>query len=385
MQVAILWSRFGPYHFARLRGAAELLGCGEVIGLEIASTDQTYGWDLVPECRSIKRKTLFPSCSYEQIAPRSISMRVSNALNALKPGAVAVNGWALPEARAAIGWCRRAGARCILMSESKEDDSPRLWWKEIIKRHLVQRCDSALVGGSPQAEYLRKLGFKGEIFLGYDVVDCDYFRKGAAAVRHDQAQIRARLSLPQSYFFACSRLIPRKNIDGLLKAYAKYRAAFAGESWGLVIAGSGQEDERLRLLQRELGLDSVVWPGFVQYDALPFYYGLASAFVHPALSEPWGLVVNEAIASGLPVLVSRTVGAQYELLAEGENGYAFDPADEDDLAIKMLMLARMDDAAHARLSNAASRIAAEWTPARFARGLLEAAGSNAEGHLGSPI
>jgi glycosyltransferase involved in cell wall biosynthesis len=271
------------------------------------------------------------------------------------------------------------------MSESKEDDRPRPWWKEIAKRRLVRRCDSALVGGAPQADYLRKLGFKGEIFLGYDVVDCDYFRKGAEAARRDQAQIRARLGLPQRYFFACTRLIPRKNIDGLLKAYAKYRAASAGEPWGLVIAGSGQEAESLRLLERKLDLDGVLWPGFVQYDELPLYYGLASAFIHPALSEPWGLVVNEAMASGLPVLVSRTAGAQYELLAEGKNGYAFDPTDEDDLVSKMLMLARMDDAGRARMSKAAFRIAAQWTPARFAQGLLEAAGSGAESRLRTNI
>jgi glycosyltransferase involved in cell wall biosynthesis len=377
MRLAVLWSRFGPYHVARLRGVAASIRSGDVIGIEIAHTDRTYSWAIVSECQGVKQRTLFPACAYEALAPRRIAARVRNILDAFNPNAVAVNGWALPEARAAIGWCRRKGVRCILMSESKEDDSPRMWWKEIVKRHLVRRCDSALVGGTRQADYLRTLGFKGEIFVGYDVVDCDYFREGAEAARRDEAQNRGRLGLPQRYFFACTRFIARKNIDGLLKAYAAYRTAFTGQPWGLVIAGSGQEAESLRKLEQRLGIDGVFWPGFVQYGELPLYYGLASAFVHPALSEPWGLVVNEAIASGLPVLVSRTVGARYELLAEGENGYAFDPTDSDDLANKMLTLTRMGDDQQVSMSRAAYRIAAQWTPMRFAQGLLEAAGSAA--------
>ena len=91
-----------------------------------------------------------------------------------------------------------------------------------------------------------------------------------------------------------------------------------------MVLGSGVEETYLRRLAVEIRLKGVVWPGFVQYDMLPVYYGLASAFVHPAKSEPWGLVVNEAAASGLPLLVSRTVGAQYELVEDGRNGYLLD-------------------------------------------------------------
>jgi glycosyltransferase involved in cell wall biosynthesis len=263
------------------------------------------------------------------------------------------------------------------MSESKEDDNPRIWWKEIVKGHLVRRCDSALVGGRRQADYLRKLGFKGEILLGYDVVDGDYFRRGAEATRYEHLEVRRRLALPEQYFFACTRFVARKNIDGLLKAYAKYRTGINGEPWGLVIAGSGQEAENLRKLERDLAVGGVFWPGFLQYGELPFYYGLASAFIHPALSEPWGLVINEAIASGLPVLVSQTVGARYELMADGKNGFTFDPTSLDDLAAKMLVLTRMDEGQRAQMSRASFQIATGWTPLRFADGLLRAAGSTA--------
>src|SRR5262249_7670950 len=155
-----------------------------------------------------------------------------------------------------------------------------------------------------------------------------YFQQGAERARARAGEIRQQLGLPRNYFFACTRFLPRKNIDGLLFAYAAYRARCRAP-WGLVVAGSGMESLRLRDIERSLGLAGWRWPGFLQYDQLPLYYGLAGAFIHPGKAEPWGLVLNEAAASGLPLLVSHTVGAGYELLRSGENGFHFDPFDTD--------------------------------------------------------
>jgi glycosyltransferase involved in cell wall biosynthesis len=162
-------------------------------------------------------------------------------------------------------------------------------------------------------------------------------------------------------------------LDGLLHAYALYRAETRAAPWSLVIAGSGAENARLQALARELGLTDVIWPGFVQYDRLPTFYGLASAFVHPAIAEPWGLVVNEAVASGLPVIVSRSVGACGALVADGQNGVVFDPFAARDLADALLRVSRMTDAERARLGQASLAIAARWEPERFGVGLLVAA------------
>jgi glycosyltransferase involved in cell wall biosynthesis len=261
------------------------------------------------------------------------------------------------------------------MSETKADDAPRMWWKEIAKRWLLSRCDAALVGGRSHARYLEELGFPTDrIVLGYDVVDNDYFRRGSALVRHEAQARRAAAGLPGNYFFACTRFIARKNVDLLLRAYARYRTRASGEiPWGLVIAGGGEEEARLKALERALDLDGVIWPGFVQYDELPLYYGLASAFVHAAVAEPWGLVVNEAIASGLPVLVSRSVGAAGELVAHGVNGYLFDPHDANDLAEAMTQLAGLSAVERTDMASASSAIASRWEPSRFGAGLLTAA------------
>ncbi|HZZ86329.1 MAG TPA: glycosyltransferase [Anaeromyxobacteraceae bacterium] len=293
------------------------------------------------------------------------------ALDRENPVAVGVNGWGFPEARAALGWCRGRGRIAVLMSDSQETDAPRHPLKELVKRWIVAQCDSALVAGRSHAAYLQKLGMpKERIALGYDVVDNDHFARGAEQARTDVGA-RGRLGLPERYFLASARFVEKKNLAGLLHAYAHYRHLSGGEAWDLVLLGDGPLRRQLGTLQAELGVAaSVRFAGFKQYPELPAYYGLASAFVLASTSEPWGLVVNEAMAAGLPVLVSERCGAA-ELVRDGENGWRFDPRDPEHLGALMLRLTRLGGELDA-FGRASRRIVADYGPDRFARGFLEA-------------
>ena len=122
----------------------------------------------------------------------------------------------------------------------------------------------------------------------------------------------------------------------------------------------------------ELGLDACVHrPGFKQYHELPLYFGLASAFVHPSTTEQWGLVVNEAMASGLPVLVSDRCGCAADLVAEGVNGFTFAPENVDELTQLMLKVSAENFPLTAYGSES-RRIISRWGPERFASGLSQA-------------
>jgi glycosyltransferase involved in cell wall biosynthesis len=112
-------------------------------------------------------------------------------------------------------------------------------------------------------------------------------------------------------------------------------------------------------------------PGFKQYDELPVYYALANAFVHASTTEQWGLVVNEAIASGLPVIVSERCGCVPELV-QG-NGFTFNPMDEDELASLLFRMATSSEDDRRRLGDASYMIAANFVPDRFGEGLERAA------------
>ena len=286
------------------------------------------------------------------------------------------------------------------MSESTRDDFTRHPLKEWVKLRAVSLASSALVGGSSHRAYLRQLGMPDDrIFEGYDAVDNDTFARGAARWREADG--------PQPpYFLASNRFIEKKNLFRLLSAYASYLTKDQGPGtndrhpWPLVLLGDGDLKPALLAHARILGLTvlerapwesptgneepgtknrpAVYLPGFRQIDELPRFYAHAGAFVHASTTEQWGLVVNEAMAGGLPVIVSNRCGCAPDLVHEGENGWTFDPLDETALAGLLGRVAALDDAERTRLGEAGREIIAGWGPERFAVGLLAAANKAVE-------
>jgi glycosyltransferase involved in cell wall biosynthesis len=144
------------------------------------------------------------------------------------------------------------------------------------------------------------------------------------------------------------------------------------QSWDLVLLGDGPLRPALNSQLSTLNLHGHFHlPGARPYSALPAYYGLASVFVHASTTEQWGLVVNEAMASGLPVLVSKRCGCAPDLVREGVNGFTFDPLDVEQLAQLMLKLSTLNSQL-STMGAASRRIISEWGPDRFAAGLKAA-------------
>jgi glycosyltransferase involved in cell wall biosynthesis len=122
----------------------------------------------------------------------------------------------------------------------------------------------------------------------------------------------------------------------LIAAWSKLPKKITGNCI-LRIAGTGPLRENLEEQVRKAGLDSVEFVGFVEYNNLPMLYRDADVFILPSLEDTWGFVVNEAMASGLPVLCSKYAHAR-EMVNEGENGYLFDPLAIDDITSQILRL-----------------------------------------------
>jgi glycosyltransferase involved in cell wall biosynthesis len=264
----------------------------------------------------------------------------------------------------------------VVMSESARQDETRTWWKEMLKQRVVGLYSAALVGGQRHVEYLVELGMPRErIFTGYDVVDNEYFREKTEEIRSQTSEIRPKYQLPENYFLASARFIEKKNLPTLISAYGKYRnksQAGGNQPWDLVLLGDGPLRETLNSQLSTLTLHGHVhFPGFKQYDELPVYYALAKAFVHPSTTEQWGLVVNEAVASGLPVIVSERCGCVPELV-QG-NGFTFDPTSEHELTARLLQMESLSDGKRKQFGNASYSIAANFVPERFGEGLELAA------------
>lgn len=370
MKVAIQFHRIGPYHAARLEGA---VNAGmEVVAIELSGKDNTYAWDVVEDSAGSKRVTLFPDSDADDLSYAEIASTLDKTLRELQPDVLAVNGWASQAAYAAMSWSQAHSVPAVVMSESTPWDFKRVCWKELIKKQLMRFFSAGLVGGKAHCDYLSDLGMnENAIFLGYNAVDNDYFtehaRKGAA----DSANLP---DIPKAPFFLASgRFIEKKNFLRLIEAYSAYRNKLSGEPWDMVILGDGDLRADIEQKIHELNLDEHVHlPGFKQIEELPIWYATASCFVHVSTTEQWGLVVNEAMASGLPVIVSHTCGCACELVRNGENGYEVDPYSEKDIAGSMERVTMLDTKTLETMGQRSQAIVSDYGPERFGAGMKAA-------------
>jgi glycosyltransferase involved in cell wall biosynthesis len=377
--VAVSFTNFGPYHLARLRALAARLAevDGRVIAYETACAERTYPWQTDRGAEPFAWRTLFSTSVLEDVPRPRCARAMRRALERDQPDAVVVAGYTRPESMAALRWARRSHRPAILMSETQRLDYRRVWWKEAIKRGRVSRFAAAVVGGPRHRAYLAELGLRADrIALGYNAVDNALYASQADRARSDP---QGRADLPSApYFLAVSRFVPEKNLARLIEAFARYRKSVPDSAaWDLVLCGDGPGADEVRRAVASSGLAHAIHlPGFLQADSLARWYAFASAFVHPSMLEPWGLVVNEAAACGLPLLVSNRAGCAETLVPDppGTTGWRFDPEDVPQLTESLVQIARLSEAEREQLGQRAARIVAEWGPDRFAQGVIDAVG-----------
>jgi glycosyltransferase involved in cell wall biosynthesis len=346
--------------------------------LEIGSSDDEYLWESIQPTNDFDRYTLFSSSNLAKIPFGTLQKRLWATLRQAQPAAIAINGYSSKDAQLLLLWCRLHQCFPILMSDSKQDDVIRFSWKEAIKKLLAKQYGACLCAGKPHQEYLESLGFPAErIFTGYDAIDNQFFRQHSQRVRQNPQAYRHLPGLedPKPFFLASGRFVPRKNFAGLVLAYNHYQGICEKHNlttWRLVILGDGPERDHILKLIRENSLENkITLAGVHSSEILTAYYGLASIFIHPALQDQWGLVVNEAMASGLPILVSQRAGCVSDLLEDGKEGFTFDPDNTEELATRMYQMSS-HTVDIAKMGAAASKKISLWDVERFAESLYKA-------------
>jgi glycosyltransferase involved in cell wall biosynthesis len=254
---------------------------------------------------------------------------IARALRNAQPDVVVVSGWSTFAAQAAIVWCRAHGVPYVLLVES-HDLGPRTAWRRAIKGAVVPRllraAASVLVVGSAARESVVARGATSVRVFANTIDVAAWTTRGQ--------QLERRRSDDDVLVLSVARLVPEKGIDDLIRAVAE-----AGDSrLRLVVAGDGPRREPLVELAAGLGVRLTIL-GHLAEDELAQTYVDADVFALLSHHEPWGVAVNEAAASGLPLLLSDRVGAASDLLADGRNGFLVPAGDVHEAAAALRRLA----------------------------------------------
>jgi glycosyltransferase involved in cell wall biosynthesis len=281
--------------------------------------------------------------------------RLMREIESFAPDVLLVGSWDVGAYRRLARRMRGRALR-ILGMDNQWLGTAKQWGGTIVSPLAIRPCfDAAFVPGERQAEFARRLGFGDERLL-WGFYTCDYDSYSAVNDRCGGTR-------PQAFLYA-GRLSPVKGIAVLAEAYSCYRAS-SSDAWPLVVCGTGSMSDRLA------HLPGVEMQGFVQPADFPRVLERVTCLVLPSTFEPWGVVVHEAAAAGLAIICSTAVGASSRFVVDGYNGLLVPPADTLALASAMTEIAQADAASLAEFGQRSAALAAQFTPRRWARYLVD--------------
>jgi glycosyltransferase involved in cell wall biosynthesis len=261
-----------------------------------------------------------------------------NPLHAINPGALPrmfggfdalwVNGYLYPSNYLAAIGAKMSNTRLLMRSELRadvrRDPSMRQSVRDAVIRRWIAMSDALLyIGRRNREAYLAYGASEKQLFFTPYSVDVDQIA-AVAALNADRGVLRNEWGIPpdDTVLLFVGKLTPRKHPEAML-----HLAAECGANVHVVLAGSGPLEQQLRAHVERANLRNVSFLGFVNQRRLPEVYALADVFVMPSEDEPWGLVLNEAMAAGVAPVVCADVGASADLIREGETGFTFENGD----------------------------------------------------------
>jgi glycosyltransferase involved in cell wall biosynthesis len=286
-----------------------------------------YDWELLPNTRANPSLRGFL---------RSSTPAIYSRLARWIPDAVIITGWqALPLIQANVA-AMRLGIPRVLRGESNSlRRRPPL--VRLIHRAMLSSFDAVLTIGELNRQFYRDYGISQQrLFRSPYFVDNDRFQRQLSEVATERDSIRAGWQIPsgKTCFLFAGKLEPKKRILDLLNALKI--ATSRSTSIHLLVAGTGEQMDEALALVATANLP-VTFAGFLNQTEITRAYSAADCLVLPSdYGETWGLVVNEAMACGLPAIVSDRVGCGPDLIEEGVTGAVFPFADVEALAARLV-------------------------------------------------
>ena len=237
-------------------------------------------------------------------------------------------GWVFAKLRGVktVFWCQVTNDRWV----------KRTVWKEYLKRFVFPKLDATLGSGKESQDFAIGYGVHDEKALCLKhSIDVHHYSVGYKENIQSKKLIQADLGVLGTVFVYVGRLWSGKGINYLLKAFERVQRLSDGEV-SLLLVGDGPQEAELKSFCNERKLRNVIFAGFHQKSELPRFYVAADVFVFPTLGDPYGLVVDEAMASYLPIISTSAAGEIHDRVEEGVNGYIVSPENSEALADRML-------------------------------------------------
>lgn len=268
------------------------------------------------------------------------------------------------------GWCiaKLCGVKTGLWVEVTSD---RWVWikrsrvKEMIKEWLFPKVDAIITVGANGRDFALRYGASAEnIYYAPHAIDVIHYQSGARAAVANRESLRKKLGLRGVTFIYVGRLWYGKGLVYMAEAF-KIAQERSDQQMSLLLVGDGPEEASLRKRCIEHGIRNVVFVGFQQKIDLPRYYAAADIFVFPTLGDTYGLVIDEAMACGLPVISTNAVGEIHDRIEDGVNGYIVPPRNSEAMAERMLKLMN-DGSLRQRMGEYSEAKIQDHTPERWA-------------------
>jgi glycosyltransferase involved in cell wall biosynthesis len=362
-----LWARYKGAIFSKIFANSTRSGVSTAF-IQVGETD-FYRKDLGGADRSYHQYpyNLLFAGSYDQIPPHKLIASLSADLIKNPSDLVILPGYHRPEYWVMLIICILRRRRRAVFCDSTAFDREKNPWKEKAKAIFFRHCDGFFCYGSRSKQYVASYGIDPQKI--YD--GCQ-----AAALAHDydaaaiQSYYRSISFSPasSSKFLYVGRLAKQKGLLDLLDAFCRIRKQNPEATLDLV--GSGSLEEELRQGTRRLGIESAVaFLGTKTPEDIGRLLMSSAAMILPSHTEPWGLVVNEALSFGCPVVVSDVCGCVPELVRDGVTGYSFPAGDVDALTMAMMNAARLSKDRN-DVARRCMEVIADFTPERAAAQIL---------------
>ena len=360
----ILWSHYKAVVFSKLYELTKKENFDlKVIQIALNEKGRKKLGDLDLSIHNYPYKLLFNK-SYEETNLFERVRRLINEIKDFNPDIVVVPGYFDIAYWFVLIYTKLNKKKIITGFDSTEYDHKRIWFKEKIKKIFIKLCDGVFCYGTKSREYVCKLGMRDDkVFIRFQATDNNTIEKIYLEKFKLKENLKNSYKIRKKYnFIYVGRLSPEKNVKLLIEAFYEINKFENVIDWGLIIVGDGPQKEELMNLVNKLGLkDFIYFVGGKNWKEVIDFYALSDVFILPSISEPWGLVVNEAMICGLPVIVSKRCGSYWDLVKEGVNGFGFDPFNQKELVEIMLKFIK-GDVDIRKMGEESKKIIKDYTP-----------------------